>query len=251
MPSLIVRQEQLAPDRSLRRQHLEQARDILRSGGLLLLPSDTCYSLAGNIHDTRVPDLVTRILARARIPFSTTAHSIAVAQQWIDMPDEALRLLQDFAPGPITLICRAHRRHAGFTESQIRSTDRTIGIRIPSSIIEREITGAMAQDEMITTTAVRDPVTGQSIREFAKAFDIVRSSIESLDRSFAWGAIQRDTFLDRDSVLVRYDHLQRDFEILPRPDSDEIARPGRYSFAEITRILERHAERARHPEAAP
>ena len=248
-PSMIIRKEQLAPDRSLRSGNLDEARHILRHGGLLLLPSDTCYSLAGSIHNERALDHITTILRRPNMPFSVTVRSIAAAERWVDIPDNVRRLLGEYTPGPITMICIAHKRHDAFTRDQIRSTDRTIGFRIPGSIIEREVTAALAEDEMITTTAVRDPQTAVSIREFAESFDIVRSGIDTLGSPIPWGAIEHDEFVRRDSLLVRYNHVPMTFDILPRPDSDDIARPGTYTFDQIRRILDQHA--AQHSGAAP
>lgn len=236
-PSFVVRHDQLAPDRSLRRRDLDEAKSILRHGGLLLLPSDTCYSLAGCIHNVYSLDHITKILGRPRIPFSITVRHIAAAEKWVDMPEKVRALFKEYTPGPITVICRAHKEYEPFTKDQIRSIDCTIGFRIPGSIIEREIVSELAEDEMITTTAVRDS-EGKSIREFSKAFDIVKSGTDRLENSIPWGAIEYTRFLNRDSILVRYNHGSMNFEILPRPDSDNNPRPGTYTFEEIKEILQ-------------
>jgi L-threonylcarbamoyladenylate synthase len=84
------------------------AADVLRRGGLVALPTETVYGLAG---DARNADAVARIFAAKGRPVDhpLIVHLGDKAQlsDWArDIPDAAWRLAEAFWPGPLTLVLR-------------------------------------------------------------------------------------------------------------------------------------------------
>lgn len=106
--SLVVNPDQL--DRPQARQAIEQAAQILRSGGLVALPTETVYGLGANALDARA---VASIFAAKRRPAwdpvivhiaGPVAHNPMLDALVSHIPAGAQKLMDAFWPGPLTLL---------------------------------------------------------------------------------------------------------------------------------------------------
>jgi L-threonylcarbamoyladenylate synthase len=105
------------------------AADVLRRGGLVALPTETVYGLAG---DARNAEAVARIFAAKGRPVD---HPLIVhlgerarLSDWAqDIPDVAWRLAEAFWPGPLTLVLR---RAPGVLDAVTGGMD-TVALRVP------------------------------------------------------------------------------------------------------------------------
>ncbi|MFH1927534.1 MAG: L-threonylcarbamoyladenylate synthase [Chloroflexota bacterium] len=85
---------------------LEEAAGILRAGGLVVIPTDTVYGVAGNAY---LPEAVERIYHVKERPKDKAiplllADSEQVQEVASDIPPEACRLMEAFWPGGLTII---------------------------------------------------------------------------------------------------------------------------------------------------
>ena len=84
---------------------LERAAAIIRTGGLVALPTETVYGLAA---DATSDDAVARIFeAKARPQFNPLIVHVAdarMAQRYVEWPALAGKLARAFWPGPLTLV---------------------------------------------------------------------------------------------------------------------------------------------------
>lgn len=111
---------------------LDEAADILASGGLVALPTETVYGLAA---DAVNGEAVARIFAakdRPRInPLIAHVDARARAETLIAFNDRAAALADAFWPGPLTLV---GRRRAGCPVSALASAGLdTLAVRLPRS----------------------------------------------------------------------------------------------------------------------
>ncbi|MEM7187518.1 MAG: hypothetical protein AAF466_12750, partial [Bacteroidota bacterium] len=81
----------------------------------------------------------------------------------------------------------------------VKSSDGSVGVRIPDSTIEREVAGCTRFP--ITTVAIRDS-EGKIIQDFEQAIEVVRQGTKKLNRPIAFGSIEGDKFLDSHSTVV-------------------------------------------------
>jgi protein-tyrosine phosphatase len=110
---------------------LEEAARILRSGGIVALPTETVYGLAAS---SRIPEAVEKLLRiKGRPdgkPFSYHLSSVDhIADLVEEVPPLARRLLERYAPGPITLVLPGRKEAGGGW----------VGVRIPGNEIARKV----------------------------------------------------------------------------------------------------------------
>lgn len=185
---------------------LENVAEIIQQGGFVLLPSDTCYSIAAQ--PPRSEDARRRIntlLGRTDIPISLAFSSWMATRQWIAQDTVVECLLKGFCPGPITVICAAlHEERVlpvFWFEDSIKVMDRTIGVRIPDSVIERDV--AACTEFPITTVAVRtSPGYQDPIQDFPTAYDTVSAGLNNI-APMRWAAIEGSDFYLHNSTIVR------------------------------------------------
>ena len=113
---------------------LDQAAEILRSGGLVALPTETVYGLGANALD---PTAVARIFtAKQRPSWDPVIIHIAgpvdanpmLAQIVTNIPDTARRLIAAFWPGPLTLLLP---RSAAVPDA-VTAGRALVGVRMPA-----------------------------------------------------------------------------------------------------------------------
>lgn len=118
-------------------QDLEKAAELIKSGGLVAIPTETVYGLGA---DGLNPDAVKKIFeAKGRPqdnPLILHIHSSAQLRDYCrELPEEAWLLAEHFWPGPLTMIlpvrdCVPKTTTAGLD---------TVGVRCPDNAATREI----------------------------------------------------------------------------------------------------------------
>lgn len=108
---------------------IETAADLLLSGQLVAIPTETVYGLAGNALDEHVVAKIFEAKNRpsfdpliVHVPSKEAAHQIA------HVSPLAERLIDQFSPGPLTLILPKKST----IPDLVTSGHNTVGIRIPS-----------------------------------------------------------------------------------------------------------------------
>lgn len=104
--------------------YLKEAADILRSGGLVIIPTETVYGIAANMLNKKTLERLCEIKNRPKEKlFSLHIYEKAKIEEFAkDVPVSAYKLIDKFWPGPLTLIVRA-------------KTQSNIGIRMPDNKI--------------------------------------------------------------------------------------------------------------------
>jgi L-threonylcarbamoyladenylate synthase len=118
-------------------ESLRLAAEILRSGGMVALPTETVYGLGANALD---PAAVERIFAAKRRPaWDPVIVHIADASMLdrlaVDVPEAARRLMAAFWPGPLTLLLP---RSAAVPDA-VTAGRPLVGVRIPAHPVALEL----------------------------------------------------------------------------------------------------------------
>lgn len=116
---------------------LKQAGEIIKSGGIAAIPTETVYGLAANALN---PDAVSKIFAAKGRPQDNPlivhiADLEALTPDIAQLSGDALRLAGAFWPGPLTMILPKGTALPDITTSGLDS----VGIRFPSHQAAREI----------------------------------------------------------------------------------------------------------------
>ncbi|MBV1862681.1 MAG: L-threonylcarbamoyladenylate synthase, partial [Nannocystaceae bacterium] len=109
---------------------IEEAADVLRSGGLVAFATETVYGLGA---DATQADAVSKIFAAKGRPQSNPliAHvsSVEMARAWAGgWPSAAEMLATAFWPGPLTIIVPGSKRIAAAVSASLE----TVGLRVPA-----------------------------------------------------------------------------------------------------------------------
>lgn len=145
---------------------IEAAVGILRNGGLVGMPTETVYGLAGDARDELA---VRRIFAAKGRP---AAHPVIVhvagaeaLNEWArEVPESAWQLAEAFWPGPLTLVLR---RQSGVLDA-ITGGQETVALRVPDHPVALELLRAFGSG-LAAPSANRygkvSPTTAAHVRE--------------------------------------------------------------------------------------
>lgn len=107
----------------------DEAAEIIRNGGLVAVPTETVYGLAGNGLDECAVKQIYEVKGRPAIkPLSLMVHGVEAMDEYCeDVPQAARKLAEKFWPGPLTIVLKA-KKH--IPDIVLAGGD-TVGLRCP------------------------------------------------------------------------------------------------------------------------
>lgn len=132
---------------------LDIALDILRSGGTIIYPTDSVYSLGCNLLDHKAVTKVAAIkgLKPEKAHFTIIFKDLSTISEYTRPFDTwVYKLMKKALPGPFTFILEANSN----VPKIFKSKKRTIGIRVPDNNIPRTIVERLGNP--IISTSIKD-----------------------------------------------------------------------------------------------
>ena len=188
------------PGGSILFDHLRKIKQTLEFGGILIIPSDTCYSLASlpfNAESIRRIANISPDMMRKEIPLSFSG--LRMLEDYCKLTGKDFRAIDKYCPGPITLVCEMKQEMIDKKLDLIINTNKTIGVRIPDSSIERQICDYL--NFPLTTCAVRDEKKN-IVQNYDDVVSIVRERIAKEMDEYTIMAIEVPHFKYRDASTV-------------------------------------------------
>ncbi|MBT3343023.1 MAG: threonylcarbamoyl-AMP synthase [Gemmatimonadetes bacterium] len=135
----------------LRGRLIHRAVETLKTGGVIVYPTDTVYGLGCDITNKAAIERIQRLKGRdAKKPMSFVCADVADISTYAHVSKFAFRLLQRLLPGPFTFILPATKE----TPRVLRSKQRTVGVRIPDHPVSRAIVSELGHP-LLSTSANR------------------------------------------------------------------------------------------------
>jgi tRNA threonylcarbamoyl adenosine modification protein (Sua5/YciO/YrdC/YwlC family) len=129
---------------------LHRAADILRAGGIAVVPTDTTYALVCQIGDKAAVERIRQIRQLdARHDFTLVCRDLSELAGYARVDNTCYRILKHYTPGPFTFILRASRE---VPKRLIHPKKRTIGLRVPDHPVAQGLLEALGEP-LISTTA--------------------------------------------------------------------------------------------------
>ncbi len=129
-----------AVDLKLKAQELEEAAEVLRSGGLVAFPTETVYGLGANALDASAARKIYQAKGRPSdnplIVHITEVEDMAALAR--EIPEKAYELAKVFWPGPLTLILKKKDCVPSGTTGGLD----TVAIRLPANTLARDLIAA-------------------------------------------------------------------------------------------------------------
>jgi tRNA threonylcarbamoyl adenosine modification protein (Sua5/YciO/YrdC/YwlC family) len=126
---------------------VRQAGDIVRRGGVIAYPTDSCYALGGGRDNARAIERLRRIRAiDERHPLTLMCRDLSEIARYAMVPDGHFKLIKSVTPGSYTFILRARR------EAPRRAAGKkTIGVRIPDHPVAHALLAELDQPMLSAT----------------------------------------------------------------------------------------------------
>ena len=154
---------------------IEQAAEILRSGGVLCYPTDTMYGIGCDIFNQKAVKRIYQIKHRAKDkPFSFMCDSLTNISAYGHVGNKAYRLMRRCLPGPYTFVLPGTK----LTPKIMLTHQKTVGIRVPNSPICLALIAALGNPVLNTSAheeggeaLVRDALDAEEL--FGKQVDCI------------------------------------------------------------------------------
>ena len=128
---------------------IRQAVAIIRNGGVIVYPTDSCYALGCHVGDKAAMERIRVIRAvDARHHFALLCRDLAEASTYARIDNRQFRLIKAATPGSYTFILQATRE---VPRRLLHPRRRTIGVRIPSHAVVRALLGELGEPLLSST----------------------------------------------------------------------------------------------------
>ena len=152
---------------------IRRAAEIVRAGGLIAYPTDSCYAFGWHLGDKGPLERVRRIRQADRHHhFTFVCASLAEIGRFALIETWQFRILKACLPGPYTFLLRATRAAPRRLQHERR---RTIGVRIPDHPVPQLLLKELGEPLMSSTLllpADELPLTGAREIERRLAHDV-------------------------------------------------------------------------------
>jgi tRNA threonylcarbamoyl adenosine modification protein (Sua5/YciO/YrdC/YwlC family) len=128
---------------------IRRAAEIVRAGGLIAYPTDSCYALGCHIGDADALERLRRVRGADRNHhFTLVCRDLREIGRYARIDTWQFRLLKAATPGPFTFLLPATRETPRRLQHPKR---RTIGIRVPDHVVPRMLLSELGEPLMSST----------------------------------------------------------------------------------------------------
>jgi tRNA threonylcarbamoyl adenosine modification protein (Sua5/YciO/YrdC/YwlC family) len=133
---------------------IKQAAQIIHGGGIVALPTDSCYALVCHLDDKGAVEKLRRIRGiDAKHHLTLLCRDLSEIALYARVDNRQFRLLKAATPGPYTLILEATREVPRRLSHPSR---KTIGLRVPENAIAQALLAELGQPLIGTTLITPD-----------------------------------------------------------------------------------------------
>ena len=140
-------------EENIDQRRVTQIIDILQSGGIIIYPTDTVYSMGCDIMNQKAVEKVAKLkgIEVERSRFSFICYDLSHLSDYArPIPNPVFKLMKRNLPGPFTFILEASNN----IPKLFKNKKKTVGIRIPNHNIPLEIVKKLGNP--LLTTSIHD-----------------------------------------------------------------------------------------------
>lgn len=136
---------------SINSRFIDEAVDVIRSGGIVIYPTDTLYALGCDALNNKAVEKLCRLkgINPDKQLLSVVCASLSQAAEYAKIDNRAFAYLKEYLPGPFTFVLPASS-----ALPKVFKGRRTVGIRIPDNPITLALTEAAGGPLLSTSVAV-------------------------------------------------------------------------------------------------
>lgn len=145
MPSRYLEIHPVNPQHRLIRQAVE----IIRGGGVIVYPTDSCYALGCHVGDKAAMERMQRIRETDKNHhFTLVCRDLSEIAKYARVNNQQYRFLRSLTPGPYTFLLPATKETPKRLQNPKRST---IGIRVPDHLVPQLLLTELNEPLMSST----------------------------------------------------------------------------------------------------
>ena len=146
---------------------ISQAVDIIRSGGLIAYPTDSCYALGAQVGNRDALDRIRAIRhLDSKHHFTLVCKDFAQLGQLVQIDNDVFRSIKAVTPGSYTFILPATKE---VPRRLLHPKKKTVGVRIPEHRVVQALLAELGEPLLSSTLLLpdeEDPLTqGWEIKE--------------------------------------------------------------------------------------
>lgn len=136
---------------SINSRFIDEAVDVIRSGGIVIYPTDTLYALGCDALNNKAVEKLCRLkgINPDKQLLSVVCASLSQAAEYAKIDNRAFAYLKEYLPGPFTFVLPASS-----ALPKVFKGRKTVGIRIPDNPITLALTEAAGGPLLSTSVAV-------------------------------------------------------------------------------------------------
>lgn len=177
---------------------ISAAAEIIRGGGLVAVPTETVYGLAGNGLDERAVHGIYEVKGRPAVkPLSLMVPDESAMEKYCDdVPPQAHRLADKFWPGPLTIVLKAKDA----VPKLVRAGGATVGLRCPDHPLTLE---ALRLAGVPFAAPSANPSGAESPKTAAKVMEYFEGKIPAVIDGGECGIGRESTLIDMSAAPYR------------------------------------------------
>jgi tRNA threonylcarbamoyl adenosine modification protein (Sua5/YciO/YrdC/YwlC family) len=138
-------------------KRIQQVVSILQSGGIVIYPTDTVYSIGCDITNQKAVERVAQLkgVKIEKAQFSFICYDLSHLSDYTKpISNQVFKLMKRNLPGPFTFILEANNNVPRY----FKGKKKTVGIRVPDNSIIREIVRGLGNPVFSTSVHDKDEI---------------------------------------------------------------------------------------------
>ncbi|MFH1837897.1 MAG: L-threonylcarbamoyladenylate synthase [Candidatus Kuenenbacteria bacterium] len=157
---------------------IQKAIEILKSGGIIIYPTDTCYGIGVDATNKQAIKKLINLKGRDfKKPISIIVKNFEMAQKIGDFNFQAKKLFKKYLPGPLTLVIKK-KKSIYQLPNILTAGKRKIGTRMPDNKIALELVKKFNKPITTTSANISTKPECYSKQEILKQF---KKNIKKID----------------------------------------------------------------------
>ena len=155
---------------------VRQAADIVRNGGVIAYPTDSCYALGCRIGEKHAMERLRAIRdLDERHHLTLMCRNLAEVARYARLDDKPFRLVKASTPGSYTFILRAARE---VPKRLMHPSRRTIGLRVPDHNVAQALLDEL--DEPLLSSTLHLPGDDTPLNDAQEIRDRLEHAIDAV-----------------------------------------------------------------------
>lgn len=144
---------------------IKEAVKVLKSGGTVIYPTETCYGIGVEVTNQQAVDRLLEYKTRPEgKAISIAVYDQQMAEKYVFLNETAKNLYENFLPGPLTVVSKSR----GKVASGLEAEDGTLGVRIPHYPLALRLIKALGRPITATSANVSSKKTPHSLEDILK-----------------------------------------------------------------------------------